>query len=460
MKQAFHIPVFFSLLIAPMLASANPLHFDELIQIVDQRFPLIEAAKKDSEVARGEARSSEGAFDLQWKTRATHIPLGYYQNDRLDSVIEKPTTLWGTTLFGGYRLGVGKFAIYDGKSETNPGGEVRLGFNVPLLRDGPIDRRRANIRRAKLSVDAADLQIAQQRLESLKNASHRYWDWVIAGKRLAIYRTLLKIAEERDLGLAERVRHGDLPHFERRDNERAILQRRSQLVAAERSFQQAAIELSLYFRDKDGEPSLLPEDRLPPEIPAPSVTEVPQTTAKDALTRRPDLLKFAAIKSQNEVERDLAVNQRGLKLDLQMQAVQSLRDGDISRNNPQMEAGLLLEIPLQANTAGGRQDAAIATAARLELQERFLRDRIGAEVRDARSALDAALVRFQVTQKEVELAKKLEQGERERFSHGDSTLLFVNLREQATVDAAIRELEALADYRKSLASLRAALADL
>ncbi len=438
---------------------AETLQLEEVLKAVEERFPLIGAARKDAEAARGDVRSSEGAFDIQWKTRATYAAVGFYQNERIDSVIEQPTTLWGTTVFGGYRLGAGKFADYDGKLETNPGGELRLGVSVPVLRDGPTDRRRANIRRANLGVDAAESQFEQQRLESIRNACNRYWDWVAAGKRLSIYRTVLKIAEERDLGLADRVRHGDLPEFERRDNERAILQRRSQLVAAERSFQQAAIELSLYFRDQASEPLLLTEERLPATIPEPTATEVPQKTIADALIRRPELARLSAMKSQNEVERALATNQSGPKFDLQLQAIQNLQQGDPARNGTQVEAGVLLEIPLQANVARGREDNAVATAARFELQERFLKDRVGAEVRDAKSALDAALMRFQVIRKEVELARKMEQGERERFNQGDSTLLFVNLREQATVDAAIRELEALADYRKSLATLRAALAD-
>jgi hypothetical protein len=74
------------------------------------------------------------------------------------------------------------------------------------------------------------------------------------GQTVAIFRTLLTIAEARDKGLLERVKHGDVPVFERKDNERAILQRRAQLVTAERGLQQAAIELSLLFARRLGQP--------------------------------------------------------------------------------------------------------------------------------------------------------------------------------------------------------------
>jgi len=440
-------------------ASSAPLSLNDVLKVVKEKFPLVQGAQQDVQAAEGEVRASEGAFDIQWKTRATSSLLGYYENDRIDSVIEKPTQLWGTSLFAGYRLGIGEFAVYDGKLETNPGGELRAGLNVPLWRDGPLDRRRANIQRSHLSVSIADTQLSQQLIEAVRLATLRYWDWVGAGQKMEIYKSLLKIAEERDSGLAERVRQGDLPVFERRDNERAILQRKSQLISAERVFQQATIELSLYLRNEQGNPVFATPELLGAPIPKPESDSPVQKGLEDALKARPELARFSALKTQNEVERVLAVNQAGPRIDIQMQAVRSLREGSPTRNETQLEAGLLLEVPLQANVAGGREDVARSTAMRLELQEKFLRDKIATEVYDARSALEAAALRAEVTHRETELARKLEEGERERFRQGDSNQLFVNIREQATADAAVREVDALTDYQKNLATLKAALGD-
>lgn len=447
--------LFFGFWMTP--ASADVLSLDEVRASVGDRYPLIRSAKKETEIASGLLRSAEGAFDIQWKTRATSSALGYYQNERVDSVLEQPTTLWGTSLFAGYRLGLGQFAIYDLKAETNPMGEVRAGINLPIWRGGPIDSGRAGMRKATYGVSIADLRLTQQRIESMRGAAHRYWDWVAAGKRVAIFRSLLKIAEERDSALATRVKHGDLPDFERRDNERAILQRSSLLVSAERMLQQAAIELSLFYRDPEGNPVLVDSTRLPNVIPVPEAKELHRADVRKALEKRPELARIAALKAQTEIDRRLASNLAAPRIDLQVNAAQSLRQGDPTRNDPRLEAGVLLEIPLQANVAGGQEEAARASLENLTIQQRFQEDRVTAEVRDAHSALDAALQRVDLTHKETQLAKKLEKGERERFEHGDSNLIFVNLREQATADAAVREIEALADYRKSIATLQAAV---
>lgn len=447
----------FSFLSAPSFCA--PLSLQEVLDSVRQQYPLLEGARRDVEAAGGDVRSAEGAFDIQWKTRLVSSMLGYYQNDRIDSVLEQPTTLWGTNLFAGYRLGVGDFAIYDGKLKTNPGGELRAGFLIPVWRDGPTDRRRASIGRAKLGVEVADTQLSQQKIDAIKDATNRYWDWVSAAQKVEIFRSLLKIAEERDEGLKARVKHGDLPEFERRDNERAILQRRSQLISAERLLQQATIDLSLYFRDKDGNPIFADKEHLGASLPKPNADLEPKDGLEKALQSRPDLIRFSALKKQNLIELSLAENQSAPRIDLQLQAVRSLREGDPIRNGTQLEAGVQLEVPLQANVAGGREEFSRATVAKLELQERFLRDRIATEVYNTKSALAAAALRAEVTEQETQLAKKLEQGERIRFRQGDSNQLFVNIREQATADAAVREIDAMADYQKSLANLKAALGE-
>jgi outer membrane protein TolC len=116
------------------------------------------------------------------------------------------------------------------------------------------------------------------------------------GQTVAIFRTLLTIAEARDKGLLERVKHGDVPVFERKDNERAILQRRAQLVTAERGLQQAAIELSVVSRDASGNPRLPSENELPSDIPRYISRLEPQISSdiNKALEQRPELARLAA----------------------------------------------------------------------------------------------------------------------------------------------------------------------
>ncbi|MBX3217750.1 MAG: TolC family protein, partial [Labilithrix sp.] len=90
-----------------------------------------------------------------------------------------------------------------------------------------------------------------------------------------------------------------------------------------------------------------------------------------------------------------------------------------------------------------------------DLHLRYMKDKITLEVRDAAAGTDAAAARLGLARRELELAQQLEQAERQRFDMGDSTMLFVNIREQATFDAARRELDTLLDHHKALALYRA-----
>ena len=112
-------------------------------------------------------------------------------------------------------------------------------------------------------------------------------------------------------------------------------------------------------------------------------------------------------------------------------------------------AGVSIEVPLALRTARGKLRRAEAEVARIDAELRFARDIVTAELRDAHSALVAAHARVALAREQLALTHTLEQAERSRFKLGDSTLLLVNLREQATTDAATQELEALGEYHRA-----------
>src|SRR5690606_29525616 len=121
------------------------------------------------------------------------------------------------------------------------------GVRVPLARDREIDSRRADLAQKRIGLRLADLSIDQQRIAILQSATRRYWDWVSAGRRLATAKSLLEVAQSRDSILREAVRLGALPQFEQLDNQRLVLQRQNNVVEAQRSIENASIELSLFL---------------------------------------------------------------------------------------------------------------------------------------------------------------------------------------------------------------------
>jgi outer membrane protein, heavy metal efflux system len=118
---------------------------------------------------------------------------------------------------------------------------------------------------------------------------------------------------------------------------------------------------------------------------------------------------------------------------------------------------MLINIPLQQRAAKGRAQTAAANVQRLKLDKRLIDDRISAEVKDVFSALSATRKRLALSAEQLNAAEQLEEGERTRLDLGESTLLFVNLREIASGDAAISFAEANANLFRSYADYEAIL---
>ncbi len=438
-------------------ADSTPLLLEEVTRAALARHPLLAAAEKDTAIASADLLSAEGGFDPSLRARGFATPWGPYRYEHVDVVAEQPTAVWGTKLFAGWRYARGDVPVYYGELLTNDYGEVRAGASVPVLRDGPIDRRRAALRRAELGAALAPLTVEQQRLEIVRLASVRYWDWVASGRKLRVARDLLSLAVVRDAQIRSRVERGDLPAIEQADNERAIQQRTSQLASAQRSLENAAIELSLFLRDERGAPMIVDPGRLPDALPDPVLPDTVQGGADErlAVARRPEPRRFSLLAEQARVDLALADNQKKLGLDLTVAGAKDLGPGDPKLARPELDLILLVDVPILNRVQDGRARAAGAALARSSLQGSFARDRVIADVRDAKSAMELARQRVAATRREVKVAQELVALEQERFELGEGTLFLVNLREQAAAEARLREIDALADFHRAVASHRA-----
>lgn len=437
------------------------LTLEALLESVRRNYPPLLAALFDQDVADAELLAALGKFDLRLSANFETDQFGFYNNNIAGAFLEQATPYQGLRYYSGYRVGRGSFPSYEGKLQTRQDGEFETGFRLPLFRDRTIDQRRADLRRAEIGRAVANLGIQQQQLIVNQLATRRYWSWVAAGQRYQVAKSLLDIALARDQILRDSFEAGQIPRVEVIDNNRAILQRRSSLVEAERLLQLTAIDLSLFYRDANGQ-ALLPEaNQLPALFPA--VAEFPEDRLSAdvtlALRRRPELQRLISQGDQLRVEAQLFRNQRLPAVDLGVGFYNGFGDANRVLRGPQeVRTGVNFDLPLQRREATGKLASTEAKLMQLEQRERFLRDQIVAEVQDAMSGVRAAFQRVQLIRQEIDVARQLEELERDRFQLGDSTLFLVNLREQTTADAQNREVSAIADYFLALALYDLAIA--
>lgn len=436
------------------------LSIDEVITATLEHHPSLKGEIQERVAADADLLSAQGAFDPSIKGEALSYATGGYSGNYGGAYVEQPLEFYGSKVVGGYRIGDGTFPIYDNYYETNSEGEAQFGVEVPLLRDGPIDRRRANIKRSEAGQVIADSRIELRRIELARAAAMTYWDWAAARNKMKVYRHLLAVATERDRQIAERVKKGDLPEFDRTDNQRAVLQRQAQFLNAERAVKSREFNLGLFFRGSDSRPIDVSTMQAPERIPVPLFDSFSslETSFQEALGSRPEFKAIEGQRRQNDLELQLARNQILPRLDLRVYSAKDFGTGDDKREDAELKGGLRIEIPLRTRRQEGRLDYYEAKQRKLEFTETFLKERIRADVQDALNRVDIARKRVEVTALEVAAANELASGELKRFNMGDSNLIFVNLREQNAADAEVREIDALQDYQKACVAFEAAIA--
>lgn len=435
------------------------LSLDEVLSTCLKFHPLLEATQTEADFARGELLSAQGAFDPLLKSEVGGYGQGYYSGTYNGTSVEIPLTYMGSRLIAGYRSSNGDFPIYEGQLETNQRGEMRVGIEVPLLRDRATDRRRIGIVRSELQTLVASTNIRQRRIDMARLARMVYWDWAVAQQKLNIVKKLVRVAEERDAQLRKRVDKGDLANIEHTDNIRAILQRKNQLAIAEQALRRAELELSLMLRDSEGAPRSVGGYRAQ-DLPT-VLAALPEegVTIAQAIEQRPEVQRFDAQRDQNKAELILNENQFLPRVDARAFSSRDYGTGSETREESELKFEVKVEVPLMLRTQQGKQVSLEAKQRELQLLKKNITQRIEVEVRDALVALRMAKERFNLVSQEINAAAALEAGERKKFELGDSNLIFVNIREQATADASMRRVEALQDFWKAHAQLAAVRAD-
>ncbi len=444
-------------------STGGSLGLDEVLSSVDSHYPLLRAVELERAVAGGRLVSTMGAFDLNLTAGADGQGTTY-DNFRGAAGVSQGLMFGGIGAYAGYRNGTGDFPTYNLGQKTADGGEFRAGLTVPLLRDRAIDRPRANVQQARLDVALAEPTIERQRLDFQRAASRTYWNWVAAGHRLKVVESLVALAVERDAQLKARVEAGPAANIERIDNQQNIALRNGVLVQAQRGFQQATIDLSLFLRDGSGTPTLAGTDRLPafPEI-QPVDKKAFDASLQTAFDLRPEYRRLRLLREKVAVELRLASNQTLPGVNAVVAASQDVGPGKSSLSGPNgldrttLSAGVAVQLPVQRRDARGRELVAQAQLAQLYQQIRQAEDVVRAEVQDTFSALERAYEFHGQAKKRVDLARLVARAEREQLRLGRSDVLRVTLREQASFDAEIVEIGAMQDYYRALADFKAAL---
>lgn len=423
---------FFFILISFSCFSQQNSHLklDDVLRSVSRCYPQIKIARLEVNKTHGQYITALGQFDPSLSLNSASQPVGGYINNYGDTELNIPTFYNGVKLFGGYRNGQGNWPIYYQNYLTNSGGEYRAGLSLPLLRDRLIDKERAGLLTMAETIRMKQQDAAVTKINVYQEAIKAYWQWVQAGLQVETFKQLQALAEKRQNAIVKQAAQGDLPRLAIAENLQQIVQREQLLNQGEMIFEQAKINLSLYYRDKNGKPKPPLDSELPSDVfdqlihPAEGLLQ---------LKKHPALKKLQNYSNIIKLKQNLAKNELLPNLDATTYAFKQNGSGGYPLLIPQAAmVGFTFKFPLFQREAKGKLISARSELQQITTEKKFLFDQLKNQLTNLYIGIKMYYHQVDLLNKELNLAKKVQNGETNKFYEGDSTLFLVNQREQST----------------------------
>lgn len=416
------------------------LKLDDVLQSVSRCYPQIKIARLEINKTRGEYITALGKFDPSLALNAASQPVGGYINNYGDTELNIPTLYNGVKLFGGYRNGQGNWPIYYQNYLTNSGGEYRAGLSLPLLRDRLIDKERTDLLTTRETIRMRQQDAAATKIKVYQEAIKAYWQWIQAGLQVRTFEKLKLLAEKRQKAIIKQANQGDLPKLAIAENLQQIVQREQLLNQGKMIYEQAAINLSLYYRDPKGNPKVPVNGELPPDV-----LEQPEHPAENLLqlTQHPALKKLQNYSNIIKLKQQLAKNELLPNLDATAYTFKQNGTGGYPLLIPQAAmVGVSYKFPLFQREAKGKLMSARSELRQITIEKKFLFDRLKNELTNLFIGIKVYHHQVALLNKELHLATKVQDGETKKFYAGDSTLFLVNQREQTTAQVRLNWINA------------------
>ncbi len=481
----------FSLLMMPTIALAEPvldssvmqaqsvrtapLTIEEVLARIELTHPLLRATGLERAQARAKILKALGAWEPRFRNE---IEYDRYQTYNLTNVtglnvlnagyvdtMLKIGHPWGWELFGGIRNVFGDHATLSGMNTSgigdrnvqSPGVALPQDFQLfypqqmgivggrfNLLRGFMINEEYAQLQQAELAGPQAEVKVAQKRQDLYLAGAVQYWDWQVIVKQADVVKRALAIAEERYRMVEGRAKSGAVAPIDVVEAREEVQRRREAAIAAQRKVEYEQYKLALFLWE-NGEP-VTPRPEWAPEFQG----ETPLPSEEDVAA-----FKVEAAEDRPEV-RDLYIEARLNNIDLKL-AKNGLLPKLTVEGGPAIGAiywvggigyrmAALFSMPLFNRAARGKVLHAEAEQIRLAYKQAYTERQVQIEVDNWLSAIVRARDRVKASTEALRLAKTLEEGERARFNMGATSVLFVNLRERAVVEAAYELYRAQADY--------------
>jgi outer membrane protein TolC len=436
------------------------LSLDDFLGYVKQFHPLVKQANLEVSQAQSGIIAARGGFDPKIEVdyeKKQFKSTEYY--DLLNSTFKIPTW-YGIEVKAGFDQMEGVYL--NPQNNTPIDGLATLGIAIPVGQGLFINKRMADLKKAKLynqlSQAERDLEVAN----ILHQACFAYFDWYRNYNEYQLYATYLKNAQVRFDGIKSLIREGDRPAIDSIEAGILIQTRKLSLEQSRIKTVKSKLELSTYLWMDNTVPVELQDNIFPEESLEKNIESTLQTNG--LLLANLDFANHPKIRAlQNkvnilEVDRRLKGDMLKPRIDLNYNFLQESTALD-NFNTDNYKYGLNFSLPLFLRKERGNFQVAKFKVQDAELNLQFenvaLKNKIDYQIQEINSLQE----QIKITRDLVGNYQTMLNSEERLFSFGESSIFLINTRENSLLTSSIQQLDTQIKFCQSNADLFRLLAN-
>ena len=487
MKKLSAVIVFFSFVLcalaqtSPSLEATNfvaggrRMSLEDCIQEALQHNLDIQIQRYNPEISLYALRASYGGYDPLLKFSASHAytvqPSGFTsqgialpaQTTTFDSF---SSSIGGELPFTGLQYniqgGINEQTFLSGGNIPNSGGSIGLQLSQPLLQNFWIDSTRLTIKLNKNTLQNDEQGFRQQVITSITAVQNAYYELIYSLENVKVQQEAVDLAQTQLDQDKQRMQIGTLPLLSVQQDESQLAQDKSTLIAAESKLGTDELTLKNLLTDNYSDwqnVQIQPTEALA----APLVLFDLQDSWSKAMTQRPDLVQARLNVERQGIQLKFLKNQIFPQLDLvgtlgyngEGVYYEGTFDQIGKGNAPYYSYGVQFQVPLANQNARNTYKSGKVTMQQLVLTLKQLEQKIMVAVDNDIGTAQSDYENVQATREARMYAEAALDAEQKTYAVGKATTFEVLQYQSQLTTARGNEIQALATYEESLATLAA-----
>lgn len=415
-----------------------------ILNLLDDKNYLIK--KEQLEISNFEAvyLANKGNFDLKLDLNFTSVDKSPNFSE-FSGQLKQPLPFLGVELWGGIKSNQGNIPSYWDGGATSEEGEYSLGIKLPLLNGFLIDKNRFLLKKSSYQLEKSKIEYSQKFLDHYFNIIEKFMEWYVSDKKKDIYLNLYNLAASRQQLIQKKTKKGALSELDLLDNQNLVLVRKSLLENTILKNQIDKRNFELIFNPTS---QIEISDNAKPLL---DILKIDSNVNwfELAIANRGDLKSFEFLQREKELNIQLQKQQRLPELNLEAEYTNPRSDVEFNYEAQEdTKVALTFSMPLWQRKASGDIQKAKTDLELAQLSQNFKIQKIKISLKNLVEAIKTLESRLILANEEVTNTEKLHKAEQKKMLEGLSSLINLNIREQAIAEAQLRQIQIEADLIK------------